>query len=71
LIVDDQWVSRLSVGRQFRGNGWMGGTTVRIGVNNIFDVDPPFALGGDADGYMRGFGDPRGRAWHVEVGKRF
>ena len=28
----------------------MGGTAVRLGVNNVFDVEPPFALGGDADG---------------------
>ena len=71
LIVDDQWISRLSVGRQFRGQGLLGGTTVRLGVNNVFDAEPPFALGGDADGYMRGFGDPRGRAWYVELSKRF
>ena len=71
LIVADQWVSKLSFGRQFRGQGWLGNSSVRVGVNNLFDVEPPFALGGDADGYMRGFGDPRGRAYYVELTKRF
>ena len=71
LIVADQWVSKLSFGRQFRGQGWLGNSSVRVGVNNLFDVEPPFALGGDADGYMRGFGDPRGRAHYVELTKRF
>ena len=71
LIVADQWVSKLSFGRQFRGQGWLGNFSVRVGVNNLFDVEPPFALGGDADGYMRGFGDPRGRAYYVELTKRF
>ncbi|MEN9635570.1 MAG: hypothetical protein RL077_3974, partial [Verrucomicrobiota bacterium] len=64
-------VSKLSFGRQFRGQGWLGNSSVRVGVNNLFDVEPPFALGGDADGYMRGLGDPRGRAWYVELTKRF
>jgi len=71
LIVKDQWISKLSFGRQFRGQGWLGNSSVRVGINNLFDVEPPFALGGDADGYMRGFGDPRGRAWYVELTKRF
>lgn len=71
LIVDDHWISRLSLGRQFRGKGWFGGTHVRVGVNNLFDAEPPFALGGDSDGFMRGIGDPRGRAWYVELSKRF
>ena len=71
LIVKDQWISKLNFGRQFRGQGWLGNSSVRVGINNLFDVEPPFALGGDADGYMRGFGDPRGRAWYVELSKRF
>ena len=71
LIVADQWVSKLSAGRQFKGEGWLGNSSIRVGVNNLFDVEPPFALGGDADGYMRGFGDPRGRAYYVELTKRF
>ncbi|MDP3073602.1 MAG: TonB-dependent receptor [Opitutaceae bacterium] len=71
LIVGDQWVSRLNVSRQFRGKGWLGNTSVRIGINNLFDAQPPFALGGDTDGYLRGFGDPRGRAFNLELTKRF
>jgi len=73
LIVKNQWISKLSFGRQFRGQGWLGNSSVRVGINNLFDAKPPFALGAssDSDGYLRGFGDPRGRAYFVELTKRF
>jgi iron complex outermembrane receptor protein len=70
LIVDDSWVSKISVTRQFRGDGWLRDSAIRVGVNNVFDAEPPFGLGGDTDGYLRGFGDPRGRAFYVEISKR-
>ncbi len=70
LIVDEAWVSKFSVTRQIRRSGWLGNSSVRVGVNNVFDAEPPFGLGGDTDGYLRGFGDPRGRAYYVEISKR-
>lgn len=70
LIVDESWVSKISVTRQIRRSGWLGNSSVRIGVNNVFDAEPPFGLGGDTDGYLRGFGDPRGRAYFIEFSKR-
>ena len=44
--------------------------SVRFGVNNVFDEDPPLA---DADvGYQRGAGtNPRGRVYSAQVSKRF
>jgi iron complex outermembrane recepter protein len=44
--------------------------SVRVGVNNVFDDDPPLA---DADsGYQRGAGtNPRGRAYSAQLTKRF
>jgi iron complex outermembrane receptor protein len=72
LIVEDSWLSRFSVGREFRGPGWLGRSSLRLGVNNVFDAEPPFGLGAssDTDGYLRGFGDPRGRSYYVEFSKR-
>jgi hypothetical protein len=73
LIVRDSWLSKASVAREFTGKNWLGGTTVRFGVNNLFNAEPPFALGAssDTDGYLRGFGDPRGRAYYLEVSRKF
>ena len=70
LIVGDSWLSKASLGHEFTGKNWLGGTSVRIGVNNVFDATPPFAAS-ESDGYLRGFGDPRGRAYYLELSKKF
>jgi outer membrane receptor protein involved in Fe transport len=73
IIVKDSWLSKFSIAREFTGKNWLGGTTVRVGVNNVFNAEPPFGLGAatDTDGYLRGFGDPRGRAYYLEVSRKF
>ncbi len=73
LIVDRSWLTNFNVARNFTGKSWWGHSTVRVGVNNVFNREPPFALGAssDSDGYLRGFGDPRGRAFSVDLTKRF
>ena len=73
LIVDRSWLTNLNVARSFTGKSWWGHSTVRVGVNNVFNKEPPFALGAssDSDGYLRGFGDPRGRAFSIELAKHF
>ncbi len=52
-----------------RGSNW-GDLSLRLGVNNVFDSDPPLA---DSDtGYQRGAGtNPRGRAFYAQATKRF
>lgn len=70
LIVGESWLSKVSLGRQFSSNGWWGNSSIRVGVNNVFNAEPPFGLGGDTDGYLRGFGDPRGRTFFIELSKR-
>ena len=52
-----------------RGSLWSN-LSVRLGVNNLRDTDPPLA---DSDtGYQRGAGtNPRGRAYYSQVSKRF
>ncbi|WP_286938327.1 MULTISPECIES: TonB-dependent receptor [unclassified Pseudoalteromonas] len=45
-------------------------TKVSLGVNNVFDEEPPFAIGdGDADlyGYASGVHNPRGRYFYTKV----
>jgi len=73
LIVESSWLTNLSVTRLFNGTGLLARTSARLGVSNVFDAEPPFGLGAssDTDGYLRGFGDPRGRAFSVELTKRF
>jgi iron complex outermembrane receptor protein len=73
LIVSESWLTNVSVTRNFNAPGLLGRTSLRLGINNVFDAAPPFGLGAssDTDGYLRGFGDPRGRAFSLEVTKRF
>lgn len=45
-----------------------------LGVDNVFDEAPPFAIGdGDTDlyGYVRGVHNPRGRFWNARAVYRF
>jgi hypothetical protein len=53
-----------------RSKSVLGDLSLRLGVNNVFDVDPP--LGASATGYQQGAGtNPRGRAFYGQVAKRF
>ena len=47
--------------------------SVRIGVRNMLDRDPPFTNQGNASqvGYDPGYADPRGRFWYVSATWRF
>ena len=45
-----------------------------LGVNNLFDEEPPFAIGnGDSDlyGYVGGIHNPRGRFLYTKATFRF
>jgi iron complex outermembrane recepter protein len=50
---------------------WLNGTTVTLGMNNIFDLDPPFAAGAPQNGYEESAFDIKGRFWYVSLKKRF
>ena len=44
--------------------------SVRLGVNNVFDAEPP--LGASASGYQQGAGtNPRGRVFSGQISKHF
>jgi outer membrane receptor protein involved in Fe transport len=58
---------------QFRFTG-IPNTQLLFGVDNVFDEDPPFAIGdGDADlyGYAQNVHNPRGRFWSAKAIYRF
>lgn len=48
---------------------WLQGTSVRLGMNNVLDTDPP--LTADQYGFRTGAANPRGRQFTMEVSKKF
>jgi iron complex outermembrane recepter protein len=50
---------------------WLNGTTLTVGVQNVFDSDPPFVAGAFENGYDESLADVKGRFWYVQVKKRF
>jgi iron complex outermembrane receptor protein len=50
---------------------WLNGTTLTLGLQNVFDSNPPFAAGAPENGYDESLADIRGRFWYVQLKKRF
>ena len=55
--------------------GWrtsLGETTLAVGIDNLFDREPPFTrlFGPSFVGFDRSNGDPRGRFFHTTLGLR-
>jgi len=54
---------------------WLNGTTVTLGMNNVFDLAPPFVAGVVAgageNGYDEQTANIKGRTWYVALKKRF
>ena len=50
---------------------WVNGTTVTLGMQNVFDADPPFVAGAFENNYDESLADVRGRFWYVGLKKRF
>ncbi len=68
-IVDDYLTYNFNVARDFKRDGWMKNVSVRVGVNNVLNDDPPFL--GDNNGTSTGNYDLRGRLYYVELTKKF
>jgi hypothetical protein len=51
--------------------GWLNGTTVSLGVQNVTDEDPPFVAGNFENGYDESVATIKGRFWYVGLKKRF
>ena len=50
---------------------WLNNTTVTLGMQNVFDEDPPFVLGNFENGYDESLTTIKGRFWYVGLKKRF
>jgi iron complex outermembrane recepter protein len=48
---------------------WLNGTTITVGMQNVFDSDPPFVAFGN--GYDPSLADVKGRFCYVQLKKRF
>jgi hypothetical protein len=50
---------------------WLNNTTVSLGMQNVFDEDPPFVAGNLENGYDESLATIKGRFWYVQLKKRF
>jgi iron complex outermembrane receptor protein len=50
---------------------WLNNTTITLGVNNLFDLVPPFVAGSGENGYDEATANIKGRTWYVALTKRF
>ena len=60
-----------------RWRAWLNNTTITLGMNNVFDQDPPFVKGtpfpvaGNENGYDPWQANIRGRVWYAALKKQF
>jgi iron complex outermembrane recepter protein len=50
---------------------WLNNTTITLGVNNVFDEEPPFVAAASENGYDESTANIKGRTWYVALKKRF
>ena len=50
---------------------WLNGTTLTLGMQNVFDYDPPFAAVAFGNGYDPSLADVKGRFCYVQLKKKF
>ena len=50
---------------------WLNNTTLTLGLQNVFDEDPPFVAGSFENGYDESLTTIKGRFWYVQLKKRF
>jgi outer membrane receptor protein involved in Fe transport len=50
---------------------WLNNTTITLGMQNVFDEDPPFVAGNFGNGYDESLATIKGRFWYVQLKKRF
>ncbi len=50
---------------------WLNNTTITLGMNNVFDQNPPFVAGAIESGYDQRQANIRGRIWYAALTKRF
>ncbi len=67
--VNDMLTINAAISYTFDNDGPLDGTRIRLGVNNLFDKDPPLA--DETYGFFSALHSPRGRVFRVEVRKNF
>jgi iron complex outermembrane recepter protein len=50
---------------------WLNQATLTLGMQNVFDSDPPFVAGDRGNNYDESIADVRGRFWYVQLRTRF
>jgi iron complex outermembrane receptor protein len=50
---------------------WLNNTTLTLGMQNVFDSDPPFVAGGFENNYDESLATIKGRFWYAQLKKRF
>lgn len=50
---------------------WLNGTTITLGMNNVFDQPPPFVANAFESGYDESIASAQGRFWYMELKKKF
>jgi hypothetical protein len=50
---------------------WLNNTTITLGMQNVFDEDPPFVAGNAENGYDESLATIKGRFWYVQLKKKF
>ena len=50
---------------------WLNHTTITLGMNNVFDLEPPFVAAAFENGFDEVTANAKGRFWYVAVKKRF
>jgi iron complex outermembrane recepter protein len=50
---------------------WLNNTTITLGMQNVFDEDPPFVNSAFENGYDESLATIKGRFWYVQLKKRF
>lgn len=50
---------------------WLNNTTLTLGVDNVFDLEPPFVAAAFENGYDQQTANAKGRLWYIGVKKRF
>ena len=50
---------------------WLNHTTLTLGMQNVFDQDPPFVAGAFENNYDESLATIKGRFWYVQLRKSF
>lgn len=71
LRIDPVITHNANVSYRFghEGHRWLRGVTARLGINNVFDKEPPIM--DEVHGYLSGAVNPRGRMYTLDITKAF